>query len=64
MFDPVAELEVRVKELAAEDRAGWPGSARTDRLAGLLGVRERFEVEMVRASPAGTPPNPGRSTVG
>ena len=48
MFDPVAELEVRVKELAAEDRAGWPGSARTDRLAGLLGVRERFEVEMVR----------------
>jgi len=49
MFDPVAELEVRVKELAAEDRAGWPGSARTDRLAGLLGVRERFEVEMVRA---------------
>ncbi len=49
MFDLVAELEVNVKELAAEDRAGWPGAARTDRLTGLLGVRERFEVQMVRA---------------
>ena len=49
MFDPVAELDVDVKELAAEDRGGWPGSARTDRLAELLGVRERFEVEVVRA---------------
>ena len=49
MFDPVAELLVGVKELAAEDRAGWPGSARTDRLNGLLAVRERFEVEIIRA---------------
>ncbi len=49
MFDAVAELELDVKELAGEDRAGWPGSAHSDRLAGLLGVRERFEVQVVRA---------------
>src|SRR5690606_6960383 len=49
MFDPVAELLVDVKELAAEDRAGWPAGAHTDRLSGLLEVRERFEVEIIRA---------------
>lgn len=48
MFDPVAELRLDVKELAAEDRAGWPAAAHTDRLAGLLEVRERFEVEIIR----------------
>ena len=49
MFDPVAELAVGVKELAAEERGGWSGAAHADRLAGLLGVRERWEVEVVRA---------------
>lgn len=49
MFDPVAELLVDVKELAAEDRAGWPAGAHTDRLSGLLEVRERFEVEIIGA---------------
>ena len=49
MFDSVAELDVRVKELAAEDYTAWPGAALSERVAGLLGTRERFEVEVVRA---------------
>ena len=49
MFDSVAELAVRVKELATEDYTAWPGAALTERVARLLGTRERFEVEVVRA---------------
>ncbi|MCB1005175.1 MAG: DUF222 domain-containing protein [Acidimicrobiales bacterium] len=49
MFDPVAELEVAVKDVAAEDRAGWPGAALADRVLGLSEASERLRVEVIRA---------------
>ena len=49
MFDPVAELAVSIKEVAAEDRAGWGGAALTDRVRGLASASERLQVEVVRA---------------
>src|SRR5688572_17225489 len=49
MHDVVAELEVGIKEIAAEDRAGWSATARSDRLRDLLGLRAGFEIEVVRA---------------
>ena len=48
MFDPVAELRVSVKELAAEDRAGWDPLARSGRVLDVLDVTERLEAERVR----------------
>lgn len=49
MFDPVAELRVAVKEVAAEDRAGWGGLALADRVLGLSQASERLLVEVIRA---------------
>ncbi|HMQ26782.1 MAG TPA: hypothetical protein PKA98_12400, partial [Acidimicrobiales bacterium] len=49
MFDPVAELQVAVKEVAAEDRVGWGGLALADRVLGLSQASERLLVEVVRA---------------
>ena len=48
MFDPVAQLSVAVKDVAAEDRDGWPGLALSDRVLGLAGESERLQVEVVR----------------
>ncbi len=49
MFDPVAELHVAVKDVAAESRAGWDGPALTDRVLGLAQASERTQVEAIRA---------------
>jgi len=49
VFDPVAELVAGVKELGAEDRAGWAAAAQNDRVAELVGVAEALQVELVRA---------------
>ncbi len=49
MFDPVAELRVSIKGLAAEERAGWSSLARSDRVLDVLGATERIEAERVRA---------------
>ncbi len=49
MFDPVAELFVGVKEVAAERRDGWSGAARSDRVLDVLRVGERLEIERIRA---------------
>ena len=49
MFDPVAELGVAVKDVAAEDRAGWGGLALADRVLGLARASERLLVEVIRA---------------
>lgn len=48
MFDPVAELAVSIKEVAAEDRAGWGGLALADRVLGLAQASERLTVEVIR----------------
>lgn len=49
MFDPVAELGVAVKEVAAERRDGWSGLALSDRVAGVAAESERLQVQVVRA---------------
>ena len=49
MFDPVAELRVGIKGLAAEERRGWSSLARSDRVLDVLGAAERLEAERVRA---------------
>jgi hypothetical protein len=48
MSDPVADLHLGLKELAAEDRAGWIPLAHSDRLRDVVGVAERAEVELIR----------------
>ena len=40
MQDVVAELRVGVKDLAAEDRAGWVPLALSDRVRDLVGLNE------------------------
>ena len=49
MFDPVAELRMGIKGLAAEERHGWSSLARSDRVLDVLGANERLEAERVRA---------------
>ena len=48
MQDVVAELRVGVKDLAAEDRAGWVPLALSDRVRDLVGLSESMQVELVR----------------
>ena len=48
MQDVVAELRVGVKDLAAEDRAGWVPLALSDRVRDLVGLIEAMQVELVR----------------
>ena len=48
MQDVVAELRVGVKDLAAEDRAGWVPLALSDRVRDLVGLNEAMQVELVR----------------
>jgi len=48
MQDVVAELRVGVKDLAAEDRAGWSGLAWSDRLRDVVGLRDSLEIEAIR----------------
>ena len=49
MFDPVAELAVSIKAVAAEDRAGRGPLALADRVLGLARASERLVVEVIRA---------------
>jgi hypothetical protein len=48
MKDVVAELRVGVKDLAAEDRAGWSPLGLSDRVRDLVGLTEVMQVELVR----------------
>lgn len=48
MQDVVAELRVGVKDLAAEDRAGWSPLGLSDRVRDLVGLTEAMQVELVR----------------
>ena len=48
MKDVVAELRVGVKDLAAEDRAGWSPLGLSDRVRDLVGLSEVMQVELVR----------------
>jgi len=48
MKDVVAELRVGVKDLAAEDRAGWTPLGLSDRVRDLVGLTEALQVEVVR----------------
>ena len=48
MQDVVAELRVDLKDLAAEDRAGWVPLALSDRVRDLVGLTEAMQVELVR----------------
>ena len=38
--DPIEQIRLAVKELDAEDRRSWPGSARSDQLVELLEVTD------------------------
>lgn len=50
MHDPVAEMRVNVKDVAGEDRSGWSGEARSDRLRDLLELGEKLGAEVIRAT--------------
>ena len=47
--DPVAGIGALVDRLAVEDRSGWPGAARSERVLGLLEVAERLQAEVLLA---------------
>ena len=47
--DPIEQIRLAVKELAAEDRREWTGSARSDHLVELLEVAERLQAEIIRS---------------
>ena len=61
--DPIEQIRLAVKELAAEDRREWSGPARSDHLVELIEVAERLQAEIVRVWGSGTPGRIGRSTV-
>ena len=46
--DPIEQIRLAVKELAAEDRREWSGPARSDHLVELIEVAERLQAEIVR----------------
>src|SRR6187401_1097446 len=48
MKDPVADLHLGLKELAAEDRTGWMPLARSGRLGDVTAIAERAQVEVIR----------------
>ena len=48
MFDAVAEAHVNLKEVAAEDRAGWSTLAHSDRVREVFSLAERAEAELIR----------------
>jgi hypothetical protein len=47
--DPMDLIRDGLGALAAEDRSGWSGAARTDRLLELRAVAERLDAEVIRA---------------
>ncbi|MEA2002915.1 MAG: DUF222 domain-containing protein [Actinomycetota bacterium] len=46
--DPVLQIRMGVAVLAGEDRAGWTGSAKSERVTEMLEIRERFDAELLR----------------
>jgi len=48
MTDVVHDLRIGLKELAAEDRAGWAPLALSDRVREVTEVKERSELELIR----------------
>ncbi len=48
MFDAVAEAHVNLKEVAAEERAGWSSLAHSDRVRDVFSIAERAEAELIR----------------
>jgi hypothetical protein len=49
MPDPVADLHLGLKELAAEDRDGWTPLGLSDRLRDVVGLHEAGQVELIRS---------------
>ncbi len=47
-FDPLKTIEQGLAGLAAEDRSGWPGVARSERVTRLLALQERLNAEVLR----------------
>jgi hypothetical protein len=47
--DPIEQIRLAVKELAAEDRREWSAGNRSDQVVGLLEVAERLQAEIIRA---------------
>lgn len=47
--DPARRMRHDVAALAAEDRTGWTGLAKSDRVVELLEIRERLDAEILRA---------------
>jgi hypothetical protein len=48
MKDPVTDLHLGLKELAAEDRTGWAPLALSERLRDVVGLSEATQVELIR----------------
>lgn len=46
--DPIAQMRTGVTALAAENRQGWTGTAKSERLVELLELRERLDAETLR----------------
>ena len=47
--DPVDGIHGLVGRLAGEDRSGWSGAARSERVLGLMEAAERLQAELLRA---------------
>ncbi len=47
-FDPLKTIEQGLAGLAAEDRAGWPAVAKSERVTHLLALQERLNAEVLR----------------
>ena len=47
-FDPLETIETGLAGLAAEDRAGWPAVAKSQRVTHLLALQERLNAEVLR----------------
>ena len=47
--DPLAGIHDHLGQLAGEDRSGWSGGARSDRVVELLRAAERLQAEVLRA---------------
>lgn len=46
--DPALQMRMAVAALAGEDRSDWTGTSKSERLAELLEISERFDAEILR----------------
>ena len=60
--DPIEQIRLAVKELAAEDRREWSAGNRSDHLVELIEVAERLQAEIVRSVAEWDAGRIGRST--